>query len=200
MGEEELPPTTEPGEGPPKPEPNAQKLKRLCRAYGVQSEQDALWMDEFTLPNGLRVDCMTIDLHNLMLRGYEVKVSRSDFFGDDKWHLYLHYFNYFSFVVPRGMLTEAEIKAVPKEIYVLEWDAEKPRYWSLYSEWVERLSLKKRGRRLQPKFVRETYGEHFFHGLILKYVRDLRYRASRMEGHCPKCDSKFLCAAEQGEL
>lgn len=30
--------------------------------------------------------------------GYEIKVSRSDFLGDNKWHLYLQYCNEFFFV------------------------------------------------------------------------------------------------------
>ncbi len=41
--------------------------------------------------------------------GYEIKVNRSDFFGDNKWHLYLQYCHEFYFVVPAGLVTKDEI-------------------------------------------------------------------------------------------
>lgn len=41
--------------------------------------------------------------------GYEIKVSRSDFQRDNKYHLYLQYCNEFYFVVPAGLLKKEEI-------------------------------------------------------------------------------------------
>ena len=41
--------------------------------------------------------------------GYEIKVSRSDFLGDNKWHLYLQYCHEFYFVVPAGLIAKGEI-------------------------------------------------------------------------------------------
>lgn len=41
--------------------------------------------------------------------GYEIKVSRSDFLGDDKWPSYLCYCNYFYFVTPPGLINESEV-------------------------------------------------------------------------------------------
>lgn len=41
--------------------------------------------------------------------GYEVKVSRSDFLHDDKWHAYLPYCNKFYFVCPYGVIKESEV-------------------------------------------------------------------------------------------
>lgn len=43
------------------------------------------------------------------ITGYEIKVSRSDFLGDNKWHLYLQYCNELYFVVPVGLVTKDEI-------------------------------------------------------------------------------------------
>ncbi len=43
------------------------------------------------------------------ITGYEIKVSRSDFLGDNKWHLYLQYCNEFYFVVPVGLVAKDEI-------------------------------------------------------------------------------------------
>lgn len=41
--------------------------------------------------------------------GYEIKVSRSDFLQDNKWHLYLQYCNEFYFVVPTGLVKKDEL-------------------------------------------------------------------------------------------
>lgn len=41
--------------------------------------------------------------------GYEIKVSRSDFLQDNKWHLYLQYCNEFFFVVPKGLVKKDEL-------------------------------------------------------------------------------------------
>ncbi|TXH49647.1 MAG: DNA repair protein MmcB-related protein [Desulfurellales bacterium] len=42
---------------------------------------------------------------------YEVKVSRSDFASDTKWHKYLPYCNQFYFVCPAGLLDKADMPA-----------------------------------------------------------------------------------------
>lgn len=46
---------------------------------------------------------------NPMVTGYEIKVSRSDFMGDNKWQTYLPYCNAFFFVAPHGLLDPLEI-------------------------------------------------------------------------------------------
>jgi hypothetical protein len=50
--------------------------------------------------------------------GYEIKVSRSDFLGDDKWHLYLPYCSHFYFVVPAGLIEPSEVPENAGLIYV----------------------------------------------------------------------------------
>lgn len=49
--------------------------------------------------------------------GYEVKVSRSDFLGDNKWQNYLSTCNQFYFVAPRGLIDRREI---PEQAGLLE--------------------------------------------------------------------------------
>lgn len=46
---------------------------------------------------------------NPLTIGYEVKVSRADFLGDDKWHLYRQYCDEFYFVAPPGIITPEEL-------------------------------------------------------------------------------------------
>lgn len=43
--------------------------------------------------------------------GYEIKVSRSDFLGDNKWPAYLPLCNQFYFVAPRGVISAKELSA-----------------------------------------------------------------------------------------
>lgn len=47
---------------------------------------------------------------NPQIRGYEVKVSRSDFLRDAKYPCYLPYFHEFYFVVPKGMVQKNEVE------------------------------------------------------------------------------------------
>lgn len=51
--------------------------------------------------------------------GYEIKVSRSDFLGDNKWHLYLQYCNEFFFVVPKGLVSKDEL---PEGVGLIYYD------------------------------------------------------------------------------
>ena len=46
---------------------------------------------------------------NLVFDGYEIKVSRSDFMNDDKWHAYLPMCNRLWFVCPSGLIQPNEV-------------------------------------------------------------------------------------------
>lgn len=66
----------------------------------------------FPDPQGLLIfDCLAITKSYTKpnIVGYEIKVSRSDFLQDNKWHLYLQYCNEFFFVVPKGMVKKEEL-------------------------------------------------------------------------------------------
>lgn len=52
---------------------------------------------------------MTRSWSNLLFTGYEVKVSRSDFKQDNKWHSYLPLCNQLYFVCPKGMIEASEM-------------------------------------------------------------------------------------------
>lgn len=47
--------------------------------------------------------------HNTLVYDYEIKVSRSDFLGDDKWHQYLPLCNEFYWVCPWGLIQPNEV-------------------------------------------------------------------------------------------
>src|SRR5690242_5105664 len=46
---------------------------------------------------------------NPCVTGYEIKVSRSDFLGDEKWRTYLPLCNEFYFVAPSGIIEPDEL-------------------------------------------------------------------------------------------
>jgi len=56
-----------------------------------------------------RIDAFYLRVHDKTTKGYEIKVSRSDFLGDDKWDNYLKYCNYFYFVAPKGLIGKHEL-------------------------------------------------------------------------------------------
>jgi len=57
----------------------------------------------------------------LNIIGYEVKVSRGDFLGDEKWYSYLDYCHTFSFVAPKGMIKPEEL---PEYVGLVEYNLE----------------------------------------------------------------------------
>ncbi len=58
---------------------------------------------------------------NPCITGYEIKTSRSDFLGDQKWPGYLPYCNEFSFVCPHGLIKAGEL---PDEIGLVLYNKE----------------------------------------------------------------------------
>lgn len=67
----------------------------------------------------LRIDAWTMNRSwaNACVTAYEIKISRSDFLADQKWHRYLPYCNAFYFVAPHGMIGRDEL---PKEAGLLQ--------------------------------------------------------------------------------
>ena len=63
--------------------------------------QDMFGLCEVPLPNGRRADMMAIDAGGLITI-VEIKVSRADLLGDQKWPDYLDYCDHFFWAVPAG--------------------------------------------------------------------------------------------------
>lgn len=72
---------------------------KTCSTY-FPDPQGLLKFDGLAMTRSYTAPCIT---------GYEIKVSRSDFLGDNKWHLYLQYCNEFYFVVPTGLISKDEV-------------------------------------------------------------------------------------------
>jgi hypothetical protein len=63
--------------------------------------RDIFALCEVPLPNGRRADMMGIDARGLITI-VEIKVSRADLLGDQKWPGYLDYCDHFFWAVPAG--------------------------------------------------------------------------------------------------
>ena len=72
---------------------------KTCSTY-FPDPQGLLIFDGLAVRKSYTGPCIT---------GYEIKVSRSDFLQDAKWHLYLQYCNEFYFVVPNGLISKDEL-------------------------------------------------------------------------------------------
>ena len=70
-------------------------------------------VSEFSTTKGRRLDMLSLDYMRGRVRGYEIKVSRSDFVNDTKWQDYLPYCHQFYFVCPPDLIQPDEL---PKEI------------------------------------------------------------------------------------
>jgi len=149
-------------------------IRQRLRYWKIKNLADSAWIEEFSVEDG-KLDLLTLDLRLWTVRGFEVKISRSDFLSDRKWPNYLPYVNYFYFATPPGLIKPEEL---PPEIGLLEIGAEKP---------FERV----KAQLLQPTFVRETHGERYMTRLLLKYLRDVAWRDRRNIGQCPDCGKQL---------
>lgn len=152
----------------------ARDITERLRFWKIPLATDSAWMEEFSIGEG-RLDLLTMNLKDWTVRGFEIKISRSDFRADQKWSSYLPFFNYFYFATPPGLLKPEEL---PDEIGLLEVHD-------------ERTVEKKKAKLLQPSFVRETYGERYMTRVMMKFMRDIAWRETRTPRHCPKCLADF---------
>ncbi len=68
----------------------------------------SVYIPEFTY-DGLRVDALVVDIKTRWARGFEIKMSRSDYLRDDKWHLYSAFCSSLSIVCPKGLIEKSEV-------------------------------------------------------------------------------------------
>jgi len=89
---------------------------------------------EFGIDDKCRFDCIVFNGASQRIKGYEFKVSRSDFLNEirtEKWRSYLEYCHTFSFVCPRGLIQKEEI---PPKIGLL-WITTFNEYYGYDREW-----------------------------------------------------------------
>lgn len=145
------------------------RIKRRLRYWSIKNAQDAFWMEEAEI-NGVRFDQLTVDLSSWIIRGFEVKVSRSDFQSDRKWQNYLPYVNQFYFATVPDVIKPEEL---PDGIGLLE-----------YHDHSGILYPVKKAKKLQPVFLRRDLGSEFVIKLMQGFIRDVNWRASNAHVRC----------------
>ena len=106
-------------------------LRGLGGFYGV-------YVPEFTY-HQRRLDAAIIDVSKRWVRGFEIKVSRSDFLKDEKWQEYAEFCSSLSIVCPKGLIEPEEI---PKPFGLLYVSHDHPHQWTqrieLCGKWVKK--------------------------------------------------------------
>jgi len=149
-------------------------IRSFCRYYGISNPHDAMWMEEFAWGPG-RFDILSIDLSNWTVRGFEIKIRRGDFLQDRKWQNYLPYVNLFYFATVPGVINAHEL---PPDVGLLELSD-------------KGFSVRQRAKKLQPAFVRHTFGEQFITKILLNFIRNINWRQGRIFVECPKCHQRM---------
>lgn len=97
------------------------------RLGGYQS----LCIPEFTW-NNLRIDALVVDLKTRWARGFEIKMSRSDFLRDEKWECYTQFCSSLSIVCPAGLIRKEDVVAPYGLLYV------EREYTYLRAKWIKK--------------------------------------------------------------
>jgi len=121
------------------------RLKHAEDVFVPECKNGSTWMS-----NHVRLDVwvMRKSWTNMSCIGYEIKVSRSDFLNDSKWHKYLDLCNEFSFVCPMGLISPDEL---PQDVGL---------YWA--SKNGARLFCKRK-----PVFRKVTIPESLFRYILM---------------------------------
>ena len=91
-------------------------LRRLGGFYGV-------YVPEFSFA-GRRIDAAVIDTSKRWIRGFEIKLSRSDWLRDEKWQENSRFCSSLSVVCPEGVIEEHEVESP----FGLLWVMNEPRF------------------------------------------------------------------------
>ena len=142
-----------------------ERLDRRRNFYNV-------YIDEYT-HGGLRIDGISVNTRERTIKGYEVKVSRSDFKQDKKWHLYGEFCSSLSIVCPPNLIQPGEIDR-PFGLIWIGYKARKTGYLD-FGEWdvVETFEYKKR-----PKELADVN----MYNWLFTYMRVLEFEFPRLVG------------------
>lgn len=101
------------------------------------------------------------------ITGYEIKTSRGDFLGDEKWRGYLKYCNELCFVCPRGVIEPNEL---PEDIGLIYYNPQKDSLWTSrrggYREIDQPVDM------MRHLIMRWDKQEHPFYSSKVEYFKD----------------------------
>lgn len=76
-------------------------LQRLNGFHGI-------YVPEFTYKDH-RIDAAIVDVSKRWIRGFEIKINRTDFLRDQKWQHYAAFTSSLSVVCPEGLIRKGEV-------------------------------------------------------------------------------------------
>jgi len=103
----------------------------------LKNNNNELGLFEFGVDHR-RFDLFLVNANQKRFRGFEFKVSRSDFLADKnsgKWKKYLNYCHTFTWVCPDGLIQRNEVEPPAGLIWVSKKENRSWRYWK---KWVKR--------------------------------------------------------------
>jgi len=92
----------------------------------------SLFIPEFT-HHDKRIDGVLLEPRKRLIRGFEIKLSRADFLGDQKWQLYSEFCSSLSIACPRDLIKPEEVAKPFGLVYI---SSEQRGGYSV--EWVKR--------------------------------------------------------------
>jgi hypothetical protein len=115
-------------------------VKDIHASLSDQAIFGRIYVKEYTY-NDKRIDGIIIDTKKRSISGYEIKVSRSDFFSDKKWESYSEFCSTLSIVCPHGLIKKDEVL----NPFGLIWISRSKYGNSLIKEYVKRPKNIQRG-------------------------------------------------------
>jgi hypothetical protein len=96
----------------------SQEIKdRLRNSFAFNTS--SIYVPEYT-HRELRIDAIVINIAKRWIRGFEIKISRTDWLQDDKWVLYSQFCSSLSIVCPEDLIKPNEIEKPFGLLYILE--------------------------------------------------------------------------------
>lgn len=94
----------------------------------------SLLIPEFTY-RGIRIDALIVDIKTRWIRGFEIKMSRSDFLQDQKWEQYSEFCSSLSIACPDGLIRKEEVSDPFGLLYVTP---SKKEYMNPTFRWIKK--------------------------------------------------------------
>jgi len=95
----------------------AGEIQTVLRQWGGYH---GVYVPEFTYGDK-RIDVVIIDTGKRWIRGFEIKVSRSDFLRDEKWQSYTEFCSSLTIVCPEGLIGRDEVQPPFGLLYVMPY-------------------------------------------------------------------------------
>ncbi len=141
----------------------------------------SVYIPEFTY-GGLRVDAAVVDVRTRWIRGFEIKMSRSDWVRDEKWMHYAEFLSSLSVVCPAGLIQPSELDGPFGLLWILDDSVTNERFQTTSVKWVKK-----------PKRFQRRDGLAW----LFTYVRVIEAELPRLNTECERLRRELKRADEE---